>query len=228
MLGKCVSERGKKWRGLAAIAALSAGLAACADGVGPETARVRVLLTDAPSDMLDSAHVWISHVYLQGGGGEEPDTAAVPDTAAATDTLDAANDRVDLFNDPDNPHRYDLLQLRDGLTADLTGQVEVHAGIYQGLRLVVDSAKVTLAEGWVFQDSSSVGVLDVPSGSKAGIKVKLSDVLRADGDDAITIVVDFDVDENFVIQTDAQTGRVRRILFTPVLREKSRQEEPAS
>lgn len=182
-----------------------------------ETAYVQVLLTDAPTDMLDSAHVWISHVYLVGGGGSEPDTAEA-------DTTSAGNGKLDLYNDPANPLKFDLLQLRDGVTADLTGQVPVEASTYQGLRFVVDSAKVTLAEGYTFQNGTRVDVLKVPSGQRSGIKVKLKDVLSLDENDVMTVTVDFDVDENFKIQMDNQSGDVRRVMFKPVLREKKREE----
>lgn len=216
MFGMSLSASGNKVRAVALTAAIGLGAIACDSAMEPQTSHVRVLLTDAPSDMLDSAHVWISHVYLQGGGGEEPDTAAA-------DSLPAGG-RVDLFEDAENPLVFDLLQLRNGITADLTGLVEIPAGMYQGLRFVVDSARVTLAEGFAFQDGSTVGVLQVPSGSRSGIKVKLDDVLRAGDGEAMTITVDFDVDQNFVIQTNGPGGSVKAILFTPMLKEKSREE----
>lgn len=199
---------------LIALAAALAVAACDSDGTGPVTSHVQVLLTDAPHEELDSALVWISRVYLQGGAGLEPDTAA-------SDTTSAGG-RVDLFHDAANPLRFDLLKLRDGITADLTGLVEVDVGLYQGLRFVVDSARVYLAEGLAYEDGSTSGTLKVPSGQTSGIKVKLDDIIRAEEGDTTSITVDFDVDQNFVIQRNAQTGAVRQILFTPVLREKSR------
>jgi hypothetical protein len=199
---------------LLALAALVMAAACDSDATGPVTSHVQVLLTDAPHEELDSAVVWISRVYLQGGGGLEPDTAA-------SDTTSAGG-RVDLFRDPANPLKFDLLKLRDGITADLTGLVEVDVGLYQGLRFVVDSARVFLAKGLAYEDGSTWGTLKVPSGHTSGIKVKLSDIIRAEEGDTTFITVDFDVDQNFVIQRNAQSGAVRQILFTPVLREKSR------
>jgi hypothetical protein len=102
--------------GRALVAFLVVGMfaaSACSDTAGVSTSKVQILLTDAPSDMFASAKIWISHVYLQ---GEEDDTA---DDAG----------RVDLFNDPDEPLHFDLLTLRDGITADLTGLVEIEAGL---------------------------------------------------------------------------------------------------
>lgn len=203
---------GKRIRTFALTALVAA--AACDSGTGPETAHIKVLLTDAPSTELDSAVVWISRVYLQGGEGPEPDTIDA-------DTLPSSG-RVDLFNSPGSPLVFDLLELRNGVTADLTAEQEVDAGLYQGLRLVVDSARVFLANGSTFEDGSTWGSLKVPSGYTSGIKVKLVDVLRAEGDGLLTLTVDFDVDDNFKIIRTAPGGTVKQVLFTPVLREKTR------
>lgn len=205
---------------LAATLLVAAGVAACESGAtAPQTAQVRVLLTDAPADMLDSAHVWISRVYLQGGGGTQPDTAAADSTAADS----TASGRVDLFNNPVKPLEYDLLTLRDSVTADVTGLVTVDAGSYQGLRFVVDSARVVLKDGYTFEDGTTSAVLKIPSGSTSGIKVKLKDIVMANDGETTTVTVDFNVDDNFVIQMNQQTGQVRKILFKPVLKEKTRQ-----
>jgi hypothetical protein len=207
------SHLGNKVRPILLTVLVAAG--ACeGDSLGPQTSRVQVLLTDAPHEQLDSAIVWISHIYLQGGGGTEPDTAA-------SDTTSSGG-RVDLYNNPGTPLHFDLLTLRDGVTADLTGLVEVDVGLYQSLRFVVDSARVTLVEGLMFEDSTQTGVLKVPSGSTSGIKVKLNDILDAGDGDTTTVTVDFDVDDNFKIQQNPQTGLVKMILFTPVLKEKGR------
>ncbi len=219
MVSSTMSTTGTKVRLSLAVALLSASaLVACGDDPTDldDSARVQILLTDAPSDMLDSAWVWISRVYLVGGG-----------TGEAVDTLDGTEPegsaaRVDLYNNPAAPLLFDLLTLRDGVTADLTGEVPVDAGTYQGLRFVVDSTRVVLADGFTFTDGSVAGSFKVPSGQQSGIKVKLRDVLDTDANDLTTVTVDFDVDDNFNIQVDNQTGEIRRILFRPVLREKSR------
>jgi hypothetical protein len=168
---------------------------------------VQILLTDAPSDMIASAEVWISHVYLQGGVGEPEEDGG---------------GRVDLFNDPESPHHYDLLDLQDGLTADLTGFVEIEAGLYQGLRLVVDSARVTLVEGLAFPDDTDTALLMVPSGSESGIKVMLDGVIEVAEGESTILTVDFDVDRNFVIQGGEGESAIQAVVFTPVLMELDR------
>ncbi len=212
---------GTKVRLCLAASAVFLGLSACdSPTTGPldiQTSQMRVLLTDAPSDMLDSANVWISRIYLQGGGGTEPDTASADSTATDSTSASTAG-RVDLYNDPDHALEYDLLTLTDSVTADLTGLVTVDAGTYQGLRFVVDSARVSLKAPYTFEDGSTSAVLAIPSGSTSGIKVKLKDILMANAGDTTTVTVDFDVEDNFVIQVSQHTGQVRKILFTPVLK----------
>ena len=202
MVRKRFSALGKKVRALAVVGTvLVAG--ACSESTGPQLSRVRVELTDAPSDVIAKADVWISQVYLQGGG----------------DGTEEGSGRVILFENTDEPLHYELLTLRDGVTADLTGFVSVDVGTYQSVRFVVDSARVTLIEGVTFEDGTDNATLFVPSGSQSGIKVKLDDVIEAGEGESVTIVVDFDVDANFVIQGDHGPGGVRRILFTPTLKE---------
>lgn len=176
----------------------------CQDTSGPGgRARIKVLLTDAPAELLETAEVWISRVYLVPG---DEDGAG-----------------IDLFNDPDNAKHYDLLQLRDGVTAELTAATEVEAGRYAQLRLVVDSAVVTLAEGYTFTDGTTSRRLFVPSGSQSGIKVNLTGAIDAGAGETTEILVDFDVDQNFVIQGDPGTpAGIMGILFTPLLVEKDR------
>lgn len=174
-----------------------------ADGAG----RVQILLTDAPSDYIETAEVWISRVYLLPGENDAVDGPGF----------------VDLFNDPNDPHWFDLLTLRDGITAELSELEDVPEGRYRQLRLIVDSARVTLASGYHFNDGSSTRRLMVPSGAQTGIKVQLAEPVESEDGSETILVVDFDVDQNFVIQGNPETpAGINGILFTPVLTEKSR------
>jgi len=176
-----------------------------------DAAFVRVLLTDAPVDYLDEAWIWISRIYLI--RGEEDPEEGPP--------------FVDLFNDPENPLEYDLLTLRDGVTADLTGEVEVPEGQYKQLRMIVARAEVTLHPDFEFRDGSGrTKELFVPSGAQTGIKVMLAEPITTEGGTINVILVDFDVNENFVIQGNPHTpAGILGVLFTPVLRELARNVE---
>ncbi len=180
-------------------------LTGCSDSTGPGVARVQVRITDAPADAIASAEVWISRVYLQGGEGEGDGV-----------------DRVDLFNDPENPRYYDLLTLTDGITADLTQEMEVPEGSYAQLRLVVDGARVTLTDSYTFTDGTREANLFVPSGSRSGIKVQLDENIDAQEGELTIVLVDFDVEDNFVLQGAGQGSVVNGVIFTPTLTEKGR------
>lgn len=179
-------------------------------GASEDAAFVRILLTDAPVDYLEEAWVRISRVYLI--PGEEDPEEGPP--------------FVDLFNDPDNPLEYDLLTLQDGVTADLTGDVEVPAGQFNQLRMVVSYAEVTLRDGYEFSEGGRTRPLFVPSGAQSGIKVNLLEPVTTEGGTISIILVDFDVNQNFVIQGNPETpAGIQGILFTPMLRELSRNVE---
>ena len=185
--------------------------AACDDGSGASAdAKVQVQITDAPSDYIQSAEVWVSRVYLQGGPGHTADT-----TDAST------GGRVDLFNNPAAPFRVDLMALRAGVVANLTDSVAVESGDYHQLRIVVDSAKVTLKAGYTFQSGGVTSTLKIPSGSTSGIKVQLAKPVESDDGEVNSVLVDFDVNESFVIQ-GAVNAPFQGITFKPVIKGKSR------
>jgi hypothetical protein len=194
---------------------------ACDDTLGPEAgpAQIRILLTDAPADYLESADVCISRVYLVPGEDREDNEGNGEGNGP---------NWVDLFNDPGNPLCYNLLELRDGITADLTDAEEVEPGEYGQLRLVVSSAEVTLADPYEFNNGGVTRPLFIPSGMQTGIKVLLNESIEAEDGTLTTLIVDFDVNENFVIQGNPDTpAGIHGILFTPVLKEKGRSQGAA-
>ena len=196
--------RNKLSRLLSTTMVLALGAAACGDGTGPGgDASVRVLLTDAPSDYIESAWVDIGAVELLPAGGGGP----VVLTEDGTDGL------------------VDLLELQGTATALLADAV-IEAGDYHQIRLIVEDASVDLAEGYEFNDGSTSKDLFVPSGAQTGIKLNLA---GSDGEDdagpvriasgETVLVLDFDVHQSFVIQgePDGPAG-INDVLFTPTLR----------
>jgi len=107
------------------------------------------------------------------------------------------------------------------VTAELAS-LDIEAGRYHQLRLIVTSATVTLASGLTFTDGSTSRALTIPSGAQTGIKINLNDggnagVEIVDGE--TILVVDFDVSQNFVVQGNAGTpAGITGILFTPLVR----------
>jgi hypothetical protein len=193
----------------------------CDDTLGPGDgpAQIRILLTDAPADYLASADVCLSRVYLVPGEDNEDDEGNGDGNGP---------NWVDLFNNPEAPLCYNLLDLRNGITADLTDAVAVEPGEYGQLRLVVSSAEVTLADPYEFNNGDVTRPLFIPSGMQTGIKVLLNETIEAEGGTLTTLIVDFDVNENFVIQGNPNTpAGIHGILFTPVLKEKGRSQGAA-
>ncbi|HUG39413.1 MAG TPA: DUF4382 domain-containing protein [Longimicrobiales bacterium] len=188
---------------LAVLAALAlAGAAACDDTTGTGSTTLRVLLTDAPADYIDSAFVDIGAIQLL------PD-----DGAPITLTTDGTDGFVD------------LLQLQ-GAATTLLAEADIEPGTYHQLRLIVEAARVRLVEGYTFTDGSTEKDLFVPSGAQTGIKLNLG---VADGEEdgagleilpgQMVLVLDFDVSQSFVIQGNPETpAGIMSILFKPTLR----------
>jgi hypothetical protein len=160
------------------------GLTACDTGAaGNDTSRVRVLLTDAPGD-LAVAEVTISEIYLQGSEG-----------------------RITLF---DGPATYDLLELQNGVTAELS-EILIPRGEYSQLRLVVQSASITTNDGRTF--STDGGTLMCPSCAQSGLKVNLpGGSVRLDAESEV-LLIDFDVAQSF----GREAGRSGRWVMHPVM-----------
>jgi hypothetical protein len=181
---------------LATAAALVTG--ACDSPTAGGSARVSVLLTDAPHEYLDAAVVDIGRIELVRAGGP----AVVIATEGGT---------------------FDLLDLQNGVTA-LLGEATMEPGRFVQLRLVVTAAELTLKAPYTFMDGTTTKSLAVPSGFQSGIKVNLS---SADATSAgveirpgeTILVVDFDVSQNFVMQgKPTAEDKVSGFLFTPLLR----------
>ena len=169
------------------IAAALSLVLACS--VEPTTSHVRLHLTDAPGPEVESAVVWISGAFLVPGDEDGPIVVT------------------------DEAQEFDLLLLQDGVTA-LLGDATVPAARYSQLRLVVDSARLTLVDGATFEDGTDTKLLKVPSGDRSGIKVSFPGQLDLTTD--AEVVVDFDVAANFVFQ--GPSGGPFGVLFTPQLK----------
>lgn len=187
---------------LTALAAVS-----CGDTVGPDgTARVRVLLTDAPADYIGEASVDIGVVELIPADGGDPVVLSEDGT--------------------DGP--INLLDLQGAATTAL-GDAEVEAGRYAQIRLIVESASVTLADDWTFDHGENFEELTVPSGAQTGIKLNLKsgdEEGDGDGEGGVEIasgetilVLDFDVNQSYVLQGNPETpAGIKGVHFKPTLR----------
>jgi hypothetical protein len=172
------------------LAGMVAGTAGCDSSDSGTTGQLSVRLTDAPGDYIQSATIWVSSIYLIGG----------------TDTTGSR------FTITSTPASYELLALQNGVSAAL-GTATIPVADYTQLRLVVDSARVTLKAGITIGGASTVS-LQTPSAQRTGIKVNFSGPLHVAAGQTI-LVVDFDVARNFVFQ--GPRGAPTGVSFKPVL-----------
>lgn len=171
------------------LAVSSMALMACSDG-GTSNAAMGTLtmrLADAPGEEVESAVIWVSGVSVIGTDGTSHVISS--DTAS-----------------------YDLLDLQHGVTAYL-GSAEIPTGTYSQMRLIVDSARVTLKAPITFTSGSSSALMKVPSGSTSGLKVNLGNVSVVAGE--TVLLVDFDVSRSFVFQ--GPPGGPKSASFKPVI-----------
>jgi hypothetical protein len=147
--------------------------------------RVQVLLTDHPLEDFSEANVTIRRVELLGTDRDGEST---------------------LFVLGDTPMVFNLLELRNGVTASLA-EAEIPAGRYHQLRVRVDEeAHVVMSDGETTR-------LKVPSGSQTGIKIVFPPFDIEDNGDLITLTIDFDVEDSFV-----EAGASGKYIFTPVIK----------
>ena len=182
-------------------------LAACSDASGPDSARLSILLTDAPGDVLEAV-VTIEQIYLQGGSADADEEA--PEGA-----------RLNLLAEPVT---VDLLTLVDEWMTLIEG-AEIPAGTYGQLRFVVSGAylRVEEAEGErIYATSSDYaglpddaevgGDLIAPSFAHSGLKVSFPGGVTVEGETAL--LVDFDVAESF----GRQAGQSGKWVMHPMLK----------
>ncbi len=168
---------------------------------------VVVQMSDAPflTDSVSNVNVFVVEVDGRATATDDNDanTNVDNDAAGGWTVLATPNQSID------------LLTLQNGASTTL-GQGALVPGTYSGFRLVIDQSKssVTLKNGTVLTGTSSPGI-KFPSASTSGLKINLSQPLVIVGGGTTTLLVDFDVNDSFVMRgnTIAQNG----LLFKPVI-----------
>lgn len=106
---------------------------------------------------------------------------------------------------------YDLLELRNGITADLVSGADIPAGTYYQVRLIVDEEATLVAT-----DGSTYD-LKIPSGTQTGVKIQL-DNLEVGADAEKTLVLDFNLEDSFVARGNINNSAdLQGIIFKPVV-----------
>ena len=182
------------------------------------------------SETIEKAEVWISEVYFQGVPGQGRVEVFSADDAGNNDNNNGNGDQGD-----DGRLLIDLMDLQEGVDVVLGEDAqEVEPGEYGQLRFVVDEAEVTLKEDYEFADGERTQSLSIPSGAQSGIKVNPP---RDDNDNngengegnevgvdvaegsTVTVVVEVDVEGNFVFQGPPHDTTIQGVLFTPTLQQ---------
>ncbi len=160
---------------------------------GVNEGRLRVLLTDAPGDILQ-ALVTVERVAI----------VPAEDTAEG----DASEGGIELLSD--SARVVDLVELQDGVTATLA-DLTVPAGTYSQIRFVTADTATVLYEG--SNGDSLRADLKQPSAAETGIKINFEPVTIGGEGDLVEVLLDFDVADSFV-----RAGRSGMYIFKPVVK----------
>lgn len=160
---------------------------------------VTIKLTDAPGD-FKAAVVTISEVYLQGEGGR----VVLSNEATTTNLITLANDTKDIVKDAIVPEgRYS--ELRFVISG---AYIEVEQADGSTLIYATSNDYAGLPEG-----ASVAGILQTPSFSSSGVKVKLDGDVEVAGEQKV-ILVDFDVSQSF----GKERGQGDKWVMKPVIK----------
>lgn len=170
-----------KLTNLLVVALTAVGLTACDEGtLAPEgQGTIVVFLTDAAGD-VEKVWVQIEEMYVRGNG-----------------------DRFDLLDEPTD--WIELTALTQS-SLELVSGVELPAGTYQEIRMVVGEAVLETMTGEVFMTDGAEhpdytedpdGSLICPSCSQSGFKVKLPGGGFELTEDGYVMMADFDVSQSF-------------------------------
>lgn len=166
------------------------------DDVNDQKGNLVIKLTDAPFPvaMIDAATVFINKVEIRKAC--ECDEEESPFVVLA---------------EFDPPEEFNLLELRNGVTADLV-ETEIEAGDYDLIRLYVDHAGLKVKDGEDY-------LLKVPSGAQTGIKIFMEPALQVAGGLSTDVLLDVNVDSSFILKGNMNSpAGIKGFNFKPVIR----------
>jgi hypothetical protein len=155
-----------------------------------------IKLTDAPFpfDMIESATVNITKVEIRKvSEGDEDEYPYI---------------ELPL---PEDSNGFNLLELRNGVTADLV-EMGIEPGNYDLIRLYVDEAALKVKDGDEYK-------VKVPSGQQTGIKIFMKPALKVVSELTTEVVLDFNLEKSFVLKGNANTpAGIKGFNFKPVVK----------
>jgi hypothetical protein len=170
------------------------------DNLSDKKGNLVIKITDAPFPfhMIDAATVYINKVEIRKKSeGEE---------------LGYPYFTVYEVEEGEDPLEFNLLDLQNGITADLV-DMEIEAGNYDLIRLYVEKATLAVKDGETY-------TMKVPSGAQTGIKVFVEPDIRVGGGlNATYLLLDFSVEKSFVLKGNANSpAGIKGFNFKPVIR----------
>lgn len=151
------------------VSLLLFALVGCGGGDDPaRNGRVDLSVTDAPIDDASSVVVQFKGVAFKREG----------------ESAEVVRDLTP------SPRQLDLLEYQEGRAALLLDNVELPAGRYEWIRLIVDN-EPNVRDSYIVLTNGQECELRVPSGAESGLKLNRGFELPADGSAALTI--DFDL-----------------------------------
>jgi hypothetical protein len=121
------------------------------------------------------------------------------------------NDSTAFVTLREKPDTFNLVKLRNGLTAELV-KLSLPAGSYDQIRLYTGDASVLLTDGRMFD-------LKIPSGPQTGIKMSIDSPIIIEGGVTTELLLDFDLEKSFNVQGNRNTpAGIKGFHFKPVLR----------
>lgn len=159
------------------------------------TGSLTIFLSDAPfpADSVESATVSIDSIDIR-TAGESGNTSFMT-----------------IFRDTDNTSQYNLLDLRNGVTATLAEQ-DIPTGEYDLVRVFISDASISLKNGTQYD-------LKVPSGMHTGLKIFIRPSLMVRAGMTTQLLIDVDVSKSFVARGSMhRPGDFNGFIFKPVLR----------
>lgn len=131
-----------------------------------KTGRLTLGVTDAPVDDANKVVVQFTGVAIKKADADESEF---------------------MFSEP---RQIDLLSLQGGGSELLLDDIELEAGEYQSIRLMVNAERNTMDSYIELTDSNQISLF-VPSGAQTGLKLNDSFIILADG--SSNLIIDFDL-----------------------------------